>query len=212
MVTEVLVQYIVITCIYEKGRDTFRGYQKTAFWPGSPEYMIEVFIRTILIYLFLLLVVRLMGKRMAAQMTLSELAVMITLGAIVSPAMQLPDGGVMFGVLALICALIFQRGLNLLEVKDEKVEKVTQGETSLLVKDGRLNLEELEKTQITRQQLFAMLREKKIQNLAKVERGYLEACGIFSVYETNEAKAGLPILPSSDPVILSAYREFDSSV
>lgn len=80
-----------------------------------------------------------------------------------------------------------------------------------MVKDGTLNLEELEKANVTKQQVFAMLREKNIQNLAKVERAYLEACGIFSVYETNESKAGLPILPPSNRVILSDKQEVDSN-
>jgi len=95
-------------------------------------------------------------------------------------------------------------------VKDKTVEKLTQGEASLLVKDGTINLEELEKSQVTRQQLFAMLREKKVQNLANVERAYLEACGLFNVFQTDEAKAGLPILPPSDAGILNAQRELDS--
>lgn len=190
----------------------FGDIKRWLFGQAPPAFMIEVFFRTVLIYLFLLLIVRLMGKRMAGQITLSELAVMLTLGAIVSPVMQLPDRGILFGVLGLLCALIFQRGLNLLAFKNQKVEHITQGTLSLLVKDGMLNLEELEKANVTKQQVFAMLREKKIQNLAKVERAYLEACGVFSVYENNEAKAGLPIFPSSDQVILSTQKEFDSNM
>lgn len=131
----------------------FGDIKRWLFGQAPPEFMIEVAIRTILIYLFLLLIVRLMGKRMAGQMTLSEMAVMLTLGAIVSPVMQLPDRGILFGVLVLICALIFKRGLNLWEFKDEKVEKAAQGELSLLVKDGIINLEELEKSNVTKQQL-----------------------------------------------------------
>src|SRR4051812_709715 len=148
----------------------FGDINRWLFGQTPPEFAIEVLIRSILIYLFLLLIVKLMGKRMTSQMTNNELAVMLTLGAIVSPAMQLPDRGVFFGVVGLLCALAFQRGINYFEVKDQKVEKLTQGETSLLVKDGTINLEELEKSQVTRQQLFAMLREKKVQNLANVER------------------------------------------
>ncbi|HKG67858.1 MAG TPA: YetF domain-containing protein [Segetibacter sp.] len=184
--------------------------KRLLFGQTPPEFMIEVFIRTILIYLFLLLVVRLMGKRMASQMTLSELAVMVTLGAIVSPAMQLPDRGLMFGVVVLLCSLAFQRGLNLWEFKNKKVEDKTQGVMSLLVSDGILNLEEMEKIKLTRQQLYAMLREKQILNLAKIERAYLEPCGLLSVFETNEPKAGLSILPPSDQVILTTQHELDS--
>jgi uncharacterized membrane protein YcaP (DUF421 family) len=181
------------------------------FGQARPEFMIEVFIRTILIYLFLLLIVRVMGKRLSGQLTLTEMSIFITLGAIVSPVMQLPDRRLLFGVIGLLCAFIFQRGLTLWGFKNENVEHVTQGKMSMLIKDGIIDLEELSKTRVTRQQLFSMLREKKIQNLGKVKRAYLEACGIFSVFQTDEDKPGLPLYPHTDPGILHLQHEYNSS-
>ncbi|HEX8334890.1 MAG TPA: YetF domain-containing protein [Segetibacter sp.] len=185
----------------------FGDINRWLFGQTPPEFMIEVAIRTILVFVILLLLVRLMGKRMTGQITLVELAVMITLGAIVSPVMQLPDRGIIFGIIALTVALIFQRGINLLAFKNEKVEHITQGVMSLIIKDGQLVLEELEKARLTKHQVFAMLREKKIQNLGKVERAYLEACGILSVFEAEETKPGLPVLPISDPVVAIVQHE-----
>jgi uncharacterized membrane protein YcaP (DUF421 family) len=188
----------------------FWDINRWLFGMAPPEFMIEVFIRTVLIFIILLMVVRVMGHRMAGQMTLTEMSVMITLGAIVSPAMQLPDRGLLFGVVALGCAYVFQRGLNLLAFKHEKIEKLTQGKLSLLVKDGQLNREELAKTRVSRQQLYAMLREKEIYNLGEVERLYLEACGLLSIYKMKEAKPGLPISPGLDPKILDIQELVNS--
>ncbi|MDB5246468.1 MAG: hypothetical protein JWQ40_862 [Segetibacter sp.] len=182
------------------------------FGQTPPQFMWEVALRTVLIFIILLLAVHLMGKRMSGQITLTELAVMITLGAIVSPVMQLPDRGIFFGVVVLAVAVVFQRGINYLGFKNEKVEKLTQGEMSLLIKDGKLVLEEMAKTNLTKQQVFAMLREKKIQNLGKVKRAYLEACGVFSIFESDETKLGLPVLPASDPVIKSILGESPDSI
>ncbi|HEX8358178.1 MAG TPA: YetF domain-containing protein [Segetibacter sp.] len=182
------------------------------FGQTPPEFMIEVIIRTILIYLLLLLTVHLMGKRMTGQITLTELSVMVTLGAIVSPIMQLPDRGILFGVAALAVAVIFQRGINYLGFKNEKVEKIVQGEMSLLIKDGVFVMEEMKKTHLTQQEVFSMLREKKIQNMGKVKRAYLEACGILSVYEAEENKPGLPVFPATDPAIKSIQHEIADHV
>lgn len=190
----------------------FGDIKRWLFGQAPPEFMVEVFIRTILIYLCLLLVVRLMGKRMTGQITVTELSVMVTLGAIVSPVMQLPDRGILFGIVVLFAALLFQRGINWLGSKNEKVEKITQGSMSLLVQDGLLNLEELEKTRITKEQLYAMLRQKKIHNLGNVERAYMEACGILSVYEKDKYTPGLPIFPHTDTDILNIQHQLDSNV
>src|ERR1700712_2334110 len=133
------------------------------FGQTPPVFMVEVIIRTVLIFIILLVIVQLFGKRMSGQMTLVELSVMITLGAIVSPVMQLPDRGVIFGAIALLVALLFQRGLNYLSVKNDKIEKIADGTAALLVKDGVLLVDELSKANISKQQIFSMLREKGIQ-------------------------------------------------
>ena len=176
------------------------------FGQMPPEFVAEVALRTLLIYLVLLLVVRLFGKRMAGQITLVELSVMITLGAIASPVMQLPDRGILFGVVMLLVALLFQRGVNLLAFKNKRIEHAAVGKMNMLIKDGTLDLEQLDKTRITKEQLFALLREKKIQNLGKVKRAYLEACGKLSIYEGKEVLPGLPIFPPGDWEVISVQQ------
>lgn len=159
------------------------------------EFLLEVIIRTVVIYLFLLLTLRLMGKRMGGQLTISELAVMLTLGAIVTVPMQLPDKGVLQGILVLFCALIFQRGYSYLSVINSKIERLAQGKGSLLVKDGVLQTKELKAINISKEQLLATLRSQQIYNLGEIRRVYLEACGIFSVFKFPEARPGLLLLP-----------------
>ncbi|MCF2488598.1 DUF421 domain-containing protein [Dyadobacter sp. CY347] len=176
-------------------------WERILFGEAPPEFLVEVFLRTFIIYVALLIIVRAMGKRMGGQLTVSELAVMVTLGAIVSPAMQIPQLGVLMGIMILICALIFQRGLNITETKSPAFEKISQGETQLLVKNGRILLDQMDIAKVSRQQLFSALRSENIYNLGDIGRVYLEACGIFSIYKTEEPAAGLPIFPPSDEAV-----------
>lgn len=164
-------------------------------------FMIETAIRTVIIYLMLLIAFRLLGKRMNGQVTLVELAVMMTLGAIVSPVMQLPDKGIIYGFVILVVALLFQRGLNLWAVKSEKMEHLTVGKMSVLIKDGVINLQEMKKADVSHEQLFAMLREKKIMNLGKIKRAYLEAFGALNIYEADEPMPGLAVFPITDSIV-----------
>ncbi|ACT91787.1 DUF421 domain-containing protein [Dyadobacter fermentans] len=181
-------------------------FYRILFGEAPPVFMLEVLLRTLLLYLALLFVVRIMGKRMGGQLTISELAVMVTLGAIVSPGMQMPQTGLLVCMLILVCALVFQRGSNWLEFKSARFEHISQGEVSTLIKDGVLQLDEMQRTKISRQQLFAALRNESIYNLGEVERAYLEACGMFSIYRTEQATAGLLLYPPSDPEI-NAFRQ-----
>lgn len=165
------------------------------------EFLLEVFIRTIIVYLVLIVVLRIMGKRMSGQLTISEMAVMVTLGAIVSAPMQIPERGIFQAVWVLICALFFQRGLNYIAVKSKKAELIIQGVESVLVKDGVIQLEEMRKNNISRQQLYAALRNGSIYNLGKVDRVYIEASGLFSIFKADDPKPGLSLFPDTDQQI-----------
>lgn len=165
---------------------------------APPEFLLEVMFRTIILYVFLLFVLRLMGKRMGGMLSISELAVLLTLGAIICVPMQLPDKGILLGFVALLAALAFQRGFNLIGFKSGTAEEIIHGIESVLLKDGTLVVEELKKASITRQQLYAVLRSQNIYNLGEVERIYMEAAGLFSVFRFKQPKPGLSLLPTSD--------------
>ncbi|PWV56215.1 DUF421 domain-containing protein [Chitinophaga sp. S165] len=161
-------------------------------------FMLEVFFRTIIVYVALLLIMRLLGKRMSGQLTIVDFAITIMLGAIVAPPMELPDRGILQGIFILVLVLAYHRGLSWWEVKNAKVETATYGSMSILVKNGLLQTDELEKTRVSRAQLYSVLRQKKIYNLGVVERVYLEACGAFTVFKTKGSRPGLSLLPTRD--------------
>jgi uncharacterized membrane protein YcaP (DUF421 family) len=184
-------------------------FNRILFGQAPGEFLIEVFIRTTIIYLALLFLLRILGKRMDGQITIIEMAVMVTLGAIVSVGMQLPDRGILQSIVALVCVFIFHRGINWLSVKNEKVEHATQGIVTTLVKDGIMQLDEMKATGITRQNIFATLRGRKIFTLGKVKRLYFESCGLFNVYEAQDSKPGLAVLPDDEPDVVDVQTVLD---
>jgi len=172
---------------------------KRILWGNAPpDFLLEVLLRTVLIYILAIVVIRLLGKRMSGQLTITEMGVMIMLGAIIAPAAQIPERGLAAGVLIFICILLLQRGLNWWSFRNAGVERLTQGNISMLAKDGVLQLEELRKANIPRQQIYAELREKQCFNLGNVKRIYLEASGSFTIYTRSGDNPGLPVYPARD--------------
>src|SRR3954463_8233878 len=110
-------------------------WQRILFGQTPPVFLLEVFVRTLIIYMFLLFVLRWLGKRMSGQLTILEMAVMLTLGAIVSVGMQTPDRGITLSMIVLFCTLAFQQGLSWLGIKSARVEEISQGRISTLLKD-----------------------------------------------------------------------------
>jgi len=180
--------------------------KRILFGQTPPVFLLETFIRTIVIFLVLLVIVRWLGKRMSGQLTIMEMAVMLTLGAIVSVPMQMAERGLLQGILLLVCIVIFQRGISLIGVRKGKFEDLVQGKASLLLKDGVLQLPQMEKDRVSHQQIYAELRQQKIFNLGMVDRIYLEAEGNFSIFKAKEPRPGLPVYPPDDKDLMQEQQ------
>jgi uncharacterized membrane protein YcaP (DUF421 family) len=134
-------------------------------------------------------------------MTNTEMAIMVTLGGIVSVPMQSPERGLVQGIVILACVLLFQYSLGRLSFKSHRVEITVQGDLSLLVKDGKIQVDQLKMAGISQQTLFSQLRTSNVQHLGQVKRLYLEACGKFSLIPFSNPVPGLSVLPDKDEKI-----------
>lgn len=195
----------------EKEEVKITDLHRILFGDAPSEYVWEVFFRTLVIFLMLIVFLRLIGKRMGGQFTISELAIMLSLGATIAVPMQTPERGILQGLIIMITFLFLHRKVNLWEVRNRKVEQLLQGNAVLLVRDGVIETKNMSACRISKQQLFAVLREKNVHNLGKVKRVYLEASGIFSIYELAEAKPGLSVLPPKDREIETSVLKEDPS-
>lgn len=173
-------------------------WNRILFGEAPPEIILEAMVRSIILYLALLLVVRLLGKRTNSILTVTERAVFITLGAIVAMPMHGPSHGIAVGLIVLCVVLLSQRSLTRSFFFSQRWEDFMQGRTAILVKDGIIAIDQLEKHFISRQQLFELLREKEIRHLGQVKRAYMEASGTFSIFKNKDTWPGLSILPVKD--------------
>src|SRR5215210_4335030 len=81
---------------------------------GTPwTFLLEVMLRAAFTYLLLLVAMRLLGKRVAAQLTLFELSMVVTMAAVIGIPLQVPDRGLLPALAVLLVAVAFQRGLSL---------------------------------------------------------------------------------------------------
>lgn len=161
-------------------------------------FLLEIIVRTISIYIVLFIAMRLMGKRMAAQLSISEMAVMITLGAAIGVPLQTPEQGMLPAVVLLFSVLLFQRGLSYGAYRQRRVEVVTQGDVTLLLEDGRLLLQNLGKAGLTAARVHSTLRAMDIQHLGELRRVYLEATGDLTLVKFRTPHVGLWIMPTPD--------------
>jgi uncharacterized membrane protein YcaP (DUF421 family) len=168
-----------------------------------PEFLIELVIRITFIYGLVIICIRLMGKRMATQLSRNELVAISSLAASIGIPIQTPDRGLLPALLVAMIVVAAQRIVSARLSRNESFERKSQGNISILVNDCCLQLKEMRRTRISREEVFARLRAENITHLGKVERLYFEARGTFTIIRAKEKKAGLCILPEDDPDFLS---------
>lgn len=171
--------------------------------PGS--FYLEALFRIIFIYLLLITSMRLMGNRMGKPLTRNETIAMVSLAAANGVALMSAANGLLPVVLIAAIVIGYQRGIAWWSFRNARFESMVLDDLSILVEDGRVNLDKLEEGVLCRNQLFAQLRKESVKNLGQVRRAYQEANGNFSVltFEEQEARPGLSILPLSD----TAFRQ-----
>jgi uncharacterized membrane protein YcaP (DUF421 family) len=172
-----------------------------------PSFYIELLIRTIIIYAILMISMRLMGKRMSAQLGRNEMAALVSLAATIGVPLQAPDRGLIPAVLIALVIICFQIAIAKYATVNQRFEQLTQDEFSILVKDSRMNLDEMVRTRISRERLFAQLRSSEISHLGMIKRLYLEANGSFTLVKNTDSIPGLNILPEKDPEYSKAIHQ-----
>lgn len=174
-------------------------------------FYIESIIRLLFIYTLLMVAIRVMGKRMSARLGRNELAAVVVLAAAIGAPIQAPERGLVPALLIAVIVVLVERAISSVAFRNQKFEQYTQGNLSILVRDGVLDLKAMEKARISRDRLFAELRSNEIKHLGVVERLYLEACGDFTMIKTNQPQAGLSVLPEWDTEF-NAEQPRDSNV
>jgi uncharacterized membrane protein YcaP (DUF421 family) len=172
-------------------------------------FYIELVIRAMFFYLLLMVSMRLLGKRISSQLGRTDLAAMVTLAACIGVPLQAPDRGLLPAIVIAIVVVTIGRWVAAKAFKDQKFEKLSQGNIDILVKDSVLDLKRMKEVRITRERLVAQLRHLNIDQLGKVKRLYIEANGSFTLIKEQEPKPGLSLMPHWDDDYNQRFKKRD---
>jgi uncharacterized membrane protein YcaP (DUF421 family) len=164
--------------------------------PG--EFFIEVVIRTILIYFLLILAIRLMGKRMALQLNVTELTAMVALAAAIGVPMQAPDRGILPAAVIAVVVVLAERSITRFTLKSQTAETVFHGDMNVLIEDAVINYQCLKDVSMSKSLVLQQLRSQGIDHLGEVKRLYMESSGAFSLVKYEETQPGLSVVPDGD--------------
>ena len=146
-----------------------------------PVPLAEKIIRPVIVYLFLVVFLRLFGKRELAQLNPFDLVVLLSLSNTVQNAMIGDDNSVSGGVVGAFSLLAINWVLAWVLYRAPKTTKVLMGEPATLVRDGEVDLEEMKKQSLTHEELISVLNKNGFNDPEDVKTCVLEPNGTFFV-------------------------------
>lgn len=145
--------------------------------------MLATFIRSIILYVIVLIVMRLMGKREIGQLQPFELAIAIMIADLASIPMTDVGVPISNGIIPILGLLVMHLIISILNLKSSKIREWICGKPTILIYQGKIDEQKLKKERFTLNELEEKLRSKDITNLGDVEYAILETSGDVSVIQ-----------------------------
>jgi uncharacterized membrane protein YcaP (DUF421 family) len=143
--------------------------------------ILEIILRTLAVYIFMILAIRLFGKKELAQLSVIDLVFILLISNSVQNAMVGPDTTLSGGLIAAGALFLANFTLKHLFYRSQSFSKMVQGESLLLIYEGVANMENCKKAEITIEELEAAVREHGARDIQKVDLAILEVDGNISV-------------------------------
>ncbi len=183
--------------------------------------MLKVIIRTVLMYIFVTISVRLMGKRQIGDMQPTELVVTLLISEIAAIPLQDVSQPISIGLLAIFMLVLLEILASVIILKNLRLRRIFSGKSVAIIKNGKLDQKAMRSVRITVFDLVEMLRMQGIFELDDIESAFLEVNGNLSVRQkTKRAPVtpeqlgvevtdnGIPMTVISDGTVVDSSLKF----
>ena len=143
--------------------------------------MILIFVRTIILYILVLVVMRFMGKREISQLQPFELVISIIIADLSTMPMSETGVPILYGIIPILGLLMMHIIISVLNMKSIRMREIICGKPRILIFRGKIDEKALIKENLTINELQESLREKDVFNLEDVEYAILETSGQVTV-------------------------------
>lgn len=167
----------------------------------TPLFLIEIIFRTVILFIFTLVMLRSVGHRGLGQLSMTEFALILALGSAVGDPMFYGDVPLLHGMLVIFMIVLLQRIASMLTMRDKTMARLIDGVAHRLVADGQIDWNGLKRARVTEEELYAELRQACVEQLGQVRRAYLETDGEVSVFlfEDQAHNTGKSLLAALEP-------------
>jgi uncharacterized membrane protein YcaP (DUF421 family) len=145
-------------------------------------------VRASLVYIAILLLLRLSGKRQLGQMSPTEFVAILLISNAVQNAMNAGDNSLVGGLILAGVLVLLSWIMSWLTFRSKKFSAIFEGTPTLLIRRGQIIEEHAHKERLTHSEIKSLLRKHGIHDLAEVHSAVLEADGVLSIIKESDIK------------------------
>lgn len=161
--------------------------------------MLVPFYRTLILYAFIILAVRLMGKRQVGEMQPAELVITILVSAVASVPMQDLNIPLAHGIVPILTLIGAEVLISTATLKNLKLRRLLSGSPVAIIEDGKFNQAEMKKLRLSLDDVLEDLRLKDVFDVRDIKVAYVETNGQLSVLLKSRAQPATAKMLSLSP-------------
>lgn len=144
---------------------------------------LNIIFKTTILYLFIILVYRIMGKKEVGQLGIVDLIVSILIAELAAICIEQDDSSIFISIVPIIVLVLLQIILNFIGLKSDKFRKLVDGNPTVIIKEGKIKFKEMSKIRYSLDDLITQLREQGVKSIEEVDYAILENDGKLSVFQ-----------------------------
>lgn len=154
---------------------------------------INLVIKTTVLYVYIMLCYRLMGKKEVGKLGIIDLIVSVLIAELAAMSIESDETSILVSLVPIAVLVVIQISLSYISLKSVKVRKLIDGSPKIIINKGKVDFKEMSKLRYSLDDLISQLREQSIKSIEEVKYAILENNGKLSVF-TDDNIYPMPII------------------
>lgn len=172
-------------------------------------YLMSI-LKTSVLYIFIIFVYRIMGKKEVGELSIVDLIVTILIAELAALTIEDSKSSILVSIVPIVVLVVFQMVFSYISLKNVKIRNFVEGKPTTIIKNGKIVFSAMSKLRYSLDDLIMQLREQSVKSIEEVDYAVLENDGKLSIFQ-NCSEYPMPVIIDGiiDYDVLEAIKKDD---
>ena len=154
---------------------------------------LNLIFKTIVLYFYIILCYRIMGKKEVGKLSIIDLIVSILIAEIAAMSIEEENRSIWMSIVPIFILVLVQIALSYVTLKNSKIRDFIDGKAKVIINNGKVDFKQMQKLRYSLDDLISQLREQQVKNIMDVKYAILENNGKLSIF-TDDSIYPMPVI------------------